>query len=375
MEHNLIKIDSDPKLDSESNTKLPSQTESNRIAFFSLSLSALQQLLTEIYQMPRFRAQQIFSWVYKRGVFDFSQMTDIALESRELLAEVFDFSLPEIVERQISSDGTRKYLFKVQGGELIESVMIKQPNRMTLCVSSQVGCAMGCAFCRTATMKLKRHLSSAEIIGQVMAVIEDAKNFGDSFQNMVFMGMGEPLHNLDGVVTSTNILTDPKGLNLAGKRITVSTSGLVPQIEKFGLSSANINLAISLNATTNEVRSEIMPVNKRYPLELLLETLRNYPLKSRRTITIEYVMLSGVNDSKEDLKRLPKLLNGICCKVNLIPYNTNADLGFKSPSKDIVYHWQKELLRHGVETTVRWSKGQDINAACGQLATSSSKNK
>ena len=378
MENSNIHIDSRTKditAQAGSDNLIPEVEQTEKIPFFSLSRTALEKILTETYKMPRFRAQQLFSWVYKRGVRDFSEMTDIGIESRALLATAFDFTLPEIVDRQISTDGTRKYLFKVSKGELIESVMIKQPNRMTLCVSSQVGCAMGCSFCRTATMKLKRHLGVHEILGQVMAVIEDAKNFGDSFQNMVFMGMGEPLHNLDGVVNATNILTDPKGLNFAGRRITVSTSGLVPQIEKFGQSSANINLAISLNATTDEVRNQIMPVNKRYPLQTLLATLRNYPLKPRRTITIEYVMLAGVNDSKEDLKRLPKLLEGIVCKVNLIPYNTNADLGFRCPSKELVYQWQKELLRSGVETTVRWSKGQDINAACGQLATASGKAK
>lgn len=340
-------------------------------AFYSFSRAALEKLLVEEFDMPRFRAQQIFSWVYRRRIENFSEMTDLSQEAREVLARQFHFRLPKIVERKISLDGTRKYLFEVGEGALIESVMIKQPNRMTLCVSSQVGCAMGCTFCRTATMKLKRHLQTDEIIGQVMAVIDDARNFGDSFQNMVFMGMGEPLHNLENVATAAEILTEPKGLNLAGKRITVSTSGLVPQISALGQSKAQVNLAISLNATTDDIRDSIMPINKRYPLAQLLECLHAYPLKPRRTITIEYVMLSGVNDSIEDLRRLPKLLHKLRCKVNLIPYNTNADLGFASPKHDWVYHWQRELLRHGIETTVRWSKGQDIDAACGQLATAS----
>jgi 23S rRNA (adenine2503-C2)-methyltransferase len=343
--------------------------EGLREPFFRFSRKELEKFLDEKFSLPRFRAEQLFNWVYKRNVYDLSQMTDISLQTRSQLEAAFDFSLPEIAERKISSDGTRKYLFRVGGTDLIEAVMIKQPNRMTLCVSSQVGCAMGCEFCRTATMKLKRHLGTHEIIGQVMAVIEDAKNFGDSFQNMVFMGMGEPLHNVDNVIESNRILTDPKGLGMAGRRITVSTSGLVPQIEKFGQAATGVSLAISLNSTTDEVRSKIMPVNKRYPIEVLLQTLREYPLKPRQTLTIEYVMLKGVNDSREDLKRLPKLLRGIRCKVNLIPYNTNADLGFECPSEEIIYSWQKELFRQGIETTVRWSKGKDIDAACGQLAT------
>lgn len=300
-------------------------------------------------------------------------MTDISLQTRTMLADVFEFSLPKVADRKISSDGTRKYVFSCGENELIEAVMIKQPTRMTLCVSSQVGCAMGCTFCRTATMKLKRHLGVAEIIGQVMAVIEDAKNFGDSFQNMVFMGMGEPLHNVDNVIDANRILTDPKGIGMSGKRITVSTSGLVPQIQKFGQAGTGVNLAISLNASSDEVRSQIMPVNKRYPINVLLDTLREYPLKNRQTLTIEYVMLKGVNDSKEDLYRLPKLLKGLRCKINLIPYNTNAALGFESPREDWIYHWQKELFKSGIETTVRWSKGRDIDAACGQLATASTR--
>jgi len=222
-------------------------------------------------------------------------------------------------------------------------------------------------------MGLKRNLSASEIIRQVLAVIEDAKNFGDMFQNIVFMGMGEPLHNYKPLMAALEILKDPHGLNISGRKITVSSVGLVPAIERFGKSGVEVNLAISLNATTDQVRREIMPITKAYPISDLLQCLKNFPLRKRKRITIEYVMLSGVNDSKEDLQRLPLLLRGIPVKINLIPYNNNAELGFKAPSKELLLAWQDRLLRSGIETTIRWSKGSDIKAACGQLATVSVK--
>jgi len=338
------------------------------IDFFGLTRDELERILIEQFQAPAYRAGQIFQWVYKQGVYDFSQMTNISAALRNSLAALIKFPAPLTVQRQISKDGTRKYLFELDKGNAIEAVMIKQPARMTLCLSSQVGCGMGCTFCRTATMGFQRHLSAGEIMRQVRGVIDDAKQFGDKFSNVVFMGMGEPLHNLKGVVSAVKILTDPMGLGIGPRKITVSTSGLVPAIEKFGQANLDVNLAVSLNATTDEVRTRIMPVNKAFPIDKLLGALRSYPLKPRKKITIEYVMLHGINDTDADLRRLPRLLEGIPSKVNLIPYNPNAGLGFLAPPKETVQKWHSTLTGKGVDAFVRWSKGQDISAACGQLA-------
>lgn len=354
--------------DSPVDTERADPSDSARVDFYGLTREELAALLKERFDAPAFRAAQIFQWVYKHGRTDFTEMTNLSREMRTSLGDLFEFKEAPIRSRQISRDGTRKYLFELEQGAAIESVMIKQPTRMTLCVSSQVGCGMGCAFCRTATMGFQRHLSTSEIIRQVRGVIKDAANFGDMFQNIVFMGMGEPLHNLRGVVNALKILTDPMAFAIGPRKITVSTSGLVPAIEKFGPSGLDVSLAVSLNATTDEVRSQIMPVNKAFPIERLLAALRVYPVKPRKQITIEYVLLAGVNDTDEDLARLPRLLRGIPCKVNLIPYNSNAGLGFDPPSRETVQRWHRTLAGRGLNTTVRWSKGQDIDAACGQLA-------
>lgn len=329
----------------------------------------MAKLLAENFECPKFTVNQLFEWVYKRGVTDFSLMTNISKVLREKLADFFSFATAEIIEREISIDGTRKYLFRVSPDVVVETVMIKQEKRMTLCVSSQKGCGMGCKFCQTAQMGFLGNLSAGDIVRQVLAVREDAKNFDDDFTNIVFMGMGEPLHNFKGVTDCFSILLDNLGLSIGPRKITVSSVGLVPAIKKFGELDTGINLAISLNATTDEVRSDIMRVNQRFNLETLLDCLRNFPLKSKKKITIEYVMLAGLNDSTKDLHRLPKLLKGIPSKINLIPYNDNAELGFQTPSRKKVIQWNTYLNEIGMSSTIRWSKGVDINAACGQLHT------
>lgn len=352
----------------DQNSSMTDVSSENVRDFFQFTREELTAELGEHLGATPYRATQLFQWVYRRGVRDVSKMSNLGKELRETIAQFFRFPMPEIVTRQISSDGTRKYLFALDKGSHIESVMIKQPKRMTLCVSSQVGCGMACAFCRTGTMGFHRNLSTSEIVRQVLGVIHDAAQFNDMFQNIVFMGMGEPLHNFDAVTRAVRILTDPQGLAIPPRKITVSSVGLVPAIKKFGESGVDANLAVSLNATTDEVRSEIMPINKAYPIQVLLDTLRGFPANRRRKITIEYVMLSGINDSDADMRRLPKLLEGIPSKVNLIPYNDNAGLGFITPSPDRIHDWQDYLTRKGLNTTVRWSKGRDIDAACGQLA-------
>lgn len=335
--------------------------------FYNFTRSDLERTLTE-WGEPQFRSRQLFEWVYRHGVTNPNDMSNIGRKARAVLAEKFIFPTTKTISRQISSDGTRKYLLQFESGHSVESVMIKQENRMTLCVSSQVGCGMACSFCRTGTMRLKRNLTTSEIMQQVLAVINDAKNFNDMFNNIVFMGMGEPLHNYKAVVGAIEILKDIFGLAIAPRKITVSTVGLVPAIRRFGEDGLNVNLAVSLNATTDEVRSKIMPINRAFSLAELLQCLRDYPRQGKKRITIEYVMLKGINDKPEDLKRLPKILHGIPSKINLIPYNENAGLGFNTPAREWIHHWQKTLTERGLDTTIRWSKGQDISAACGQLA-------
>ena len=341
-----------------------------------LDEAELTALLSESVKAPTYRAKQIFEWVYRHGAISFDQMTNISARERQMLSEQFFIAQPQQSSREISVDGTRKYLFSVDNGDLVEAVMIKQPTRMTLCVSSQVGCGMACVFCRTGTMGLRRNLRTSEILQQVLGVIRDAANFNDMFRNVVFMGMGEPLHNFEAVTRALKIMNHPNGLAIGPRKITVSSVGLVPAIERFGKMPGLANIAISLNATSDQVRTQIMPINKAYPIAKLMQTLREFPLGPRKRITIEYVMLAGVNDSAADLKKLPQLLRGLACKVNLIPYNANAGLSFqgenlKAPTKDKVMSWQRELCRHGLDVSIRWSKGADIKAACGQLATES----
>lgn len=335
--------------------------------FYSLTKTDLSELLKKHFNAPKFTASQLFEWVYKRGVSDFSLMTNLSKELRAKMESLFSFEEAKKIEREISMDGTRKYLFQVSKDHQVETVMIKQTKRMTLCISSQKGCAMGCSFCQTAQMGFQGNLTAGDIVRQVLAVKKDALNFNDDFQNIVFMGMGEPLHNFKGVTDAMSILLDVNGLAIGPRKITVSSVGLVPAIQKFGNLDTGINLAISLNATTDEVRSSIMPINRKYNLNILLDCLRNFPLRAKKKITIEYVMLAGINDTDADLKRLPKLLKNIPAKVNLIPYNNNADLGFRTPSRKKVLSWNHDLIELGINSTIRWSKGEDINAACGQL--------
>ncbi len=340
------------------------------IELLDLSREELEKDLGDSFGFPSFRAGQLMQWIHRYRHTSFQEMTNFSKQHREGFANRYQVFRPTPTTIQQSRDGTRKFLFELADGEKVETVLIKQLKRNTLCVSSQVGCAIGCKFCRTALMGFKRHLRTSEIIGQVLAVKDDVakRNDGEDFTNIVFMGMGEPLHNFDNVVRAIAILNDNLGLNFSGRKITVSTSGLVPGIEKLGLSNANANLAVSLNATTNQVRDRLIPINKKWPLEALLKALHSFPLLKRQRITIEYVLLHGVNDTLEDLNRLPGLLRGLPSKVNLIPYNQNTGLGFITSPREVIERWQNTLLDKGLNATIRWSKGEDIAAACGQLA-------
>jgi len=293
-------------------------------------------------------------------------MTNLSRALRERLAA--DFVIPRLSPRGVyeSRDRTRKLAFELDGGARFEAVLIPDPPRLTLCVSSQAGCAMGCDFCATARLGLVRQLSVEEIVGQVLAA-RDLLGTNGRITNVVFMGMGEPLHNYENVLRAIHILTAPWGLNVSQRRITVSTVGLLPQIERL-IAETHVHLAVSLNATTDEFRSRIMPINRKYALGSVLEVCRRLPLPQRRRITFEYVLLGGRNDSREDADRLVRLLRGIRCKVNLIPFNAFPHARYTRPSSERVEAFRARLERARIHVTVRTSRGEDILAACGQLA-------
>ncbi len=338
------------------------------VNFFDYTRQDLISYLDEKFSLPSYRAGQLFKWVYARDIADFDCMTDIKKETREILSKDFVFKDLTLRKRLISNDGARKYLFELEDSSCIESVFIKQEKRNTICVSSQVGCAMNCAFCFTAKIGFKRNLSVGEIIGQVRFLLKDAKNFDETFTNIVFMGMGEPFLNYDNVTKAIKILNDEYGFAFSARKITVSTSGIVPRIKDFFNDKVEASLAVSLNATTDEVRNELMPINKTYPMKTLIDTLRKVELKRNRKITIEYVLLKGINDTEADLVRLRKILLGIKAKVNLVPFNGNNESKFKAPLEKSILEFGNELLKSKIMTTIRWSKGKDIDAACGQLA-------
>ncbi len=320
----------------------------------------------------RYRGRQIFQGLFHRRVTSFADLTDISKKLRDALEATFDIDRPKVEQVQASTDGTRKYKLKANDGSIFEAVYIPEVARgsrtNTLCVSSQTGCAVGCKFCFTASLKRNRNLSAAEIVGQVLAVRDDVAPFGERAQvtNIVFMGMGEPLLNYAQVTRAIGILLDPMGAAFPSKRITVSTSGIVPRIYDLGRDLPT-QLAISLNATTNAVRQQVMPITKKWPLEELITALRAYPLQPRRRITIEYVLLGGVNDTIEDARRLPHLLRDIPVKVNLLPLNAHDRTELKTPEWSQVLAFERELKRHGMNAILRRPRGRDISAACGQL--------
>jgi len=330
----------------------------------NLALDDLKERLKAL-SVEKYRFDQVLRWIYERDVADFSEMSNLSKKLREDLSAQFSLERLKVETEQVSSDGTRKYLLRLPDGQTVESVLIPNEGRLTLCISSQVGCAMACRYCLTATVGLKRHLTQWEIVEQVMTVKRNLRE-GERISNIVFMGMGEPMHNLKAVIPAVQVLVDDRCLNLSKRKVTVSTSGLVPEMLEFG-NASDVKLAISLCATTNEVRDVLVPINRKYPLEALLEACRKYPLGKKGKITMEYVMLAGVNDLPEDAKRLTKLLATIPCKINLIPFNEFPGSEFSRPSDESVRRFQKYLLDHGFQTNIRSSRGQDILGACGQL--------
>lgn len=326
------------------------------------------ELLTEVGRLgeKHYRAEQLYSWVFHKGVLEIDEMTDVSKKFRETLKEEFYIKGIEVLDVKTAPDGTRKFLSALEDSSKIESVIIPEEDRLTLCVSTQAGCALGCRFCMTGAGGFTRNLSLSELAGQVFAA-RGLLNEGEALTNIVLMGMGEPLNNYDNVVRFIGVLTDGKGLAFSHNKVTLSTAGIVPNIKRLGQDAPNINLAVSLNATTDEVRTALMPVNKKYPLEELLDALRKYPLGQRRAITIEYVLIKNVNDSFDDARRLVKMMRGIRCKINLIPFNPFPGSKFERPEEQRVLAFHKQIMDAGLFVIVRSSKGAEIQAACGQL--------
>ncbi len=341
-----------------------------RINLLGMSQDALEQFFVEHGDKP-FRARQIMQWIYQRGVTDFDEMTDLSKKLRGWLQQAAEVSLPGIRSRHDSSDGTVKWLFESGSGQAVETVFIPEPGRGTLCISSQVGCALDCAFCATGAQGFNRNLTSGEIIGQVWHAIRELprRDNGDpAVTNIVFMGMGEPLANYRNVVPVLKLLVSDYAYGLSRRRVTISTSGIVPLIDKLG-DECNVSLAVSLHAPNDELRDEIVPINKLHPIAGLLDACWAYTAKhSNRFITFEYVMLRGVNDSLAHADELAELLLGNPAKVNLIPFNPFPGTRFERSSADTIMHFQNRLRQRGLVATTRKTRGDDIDAACGQLA-------
>jgi 23S rRNA (adenine2503-C2)-methyltransferase len=365
-----------------------------RPSLVGLSRIALAEALEKAgvpEKQRRMRARQLWHWIYQRGVTNFAEMTDISKELRAKLEETFHIGRPEISAEQKSTDGTIKWLLRLAPDERgqrheIECVYIPEEDRGTLCISSQVGCTLTCSFCHTGTQKLVRNLTAEEIVGQIMLARDRVKDWPDDLTanpsppasgryvtNVVLMGMGEPLYNFDHVKQAMDIASDGEGISLSKRRITLSTSGVVPEIVRAG-EEIGTSLAISLHGTTDEIRNKLVPLNKKYPIAELLEACRNYPIASNaRRITFEYVMLKGVNDTIADAKRLVKLLEGIPAKVNLIPFNPWPGTAYECSEWDVIEEFAEVLNRAGYASPVRTPRGRDIMAACGQLKSESQK--
>lgn len=314
--------------------------------------------------IPRFHARQVFRWIWKQGVTDFAAMTNLARPLRARLTADFRIGTPTLASRQRSEDGTQKFVLTLGDRRQIESVFIPDTPAQTFCVSTQVGCAMGCAFCLTGKMGLVRHLSAGEIAGQVRLLAQtlELANF-----NIVLMGMGEPLHNYDATMKALRILNEGEGLGVGPRRVTLSTVGLVPMIDRLATEPLMPNLAISLHASTEAQRAALVPPAKKYSVEDILAACRRFPLSRRARITFEYVLLAGVNDAVEDARRLARLLSGIQAKVNLIPLNAAPGIPFERPSDQRIDAFARTLAERDIDVSVRKSRGRDIRAACGQL--------
>jgi len=355
----------------------PGLTNAGLTNLVGLSRDELNAAMTEIGQ-PAFRGKQLWNWIYHRGETDFAKMSNLSKDFRAALAERFVVQRPAITVDRQSIDGTRKWLLKFPDGQEVESVHIPESDRGTLCVSSQVGCTLTCKFCHTGTQKLVRNLTAAEIVGQIMNARDHLGEWpspqdGRMLSNIVMMGMGEPLYNYDNVAKALKIVMDSEGISISKRRITLSTAGVVPMIERAG-AELGVNLAISLHAVTDALRDEIVPINKKYPIAQLMQACRDYPtLTNARRITFEYVMLKDVNDSPADARALVKLIKGIPAKVNLIPFNPWPGAPYERSTDAAINAFSDIVFNAGYASPVRTPRGEDIMAACGQLKSESVK--
>ena len=359
---------------------LPRKLPEGPINLVGLTRDALREALIKAgtpEKQVKMRLGQLWQWIYEKGVRDFEQMTNLSKDYRAFLAKHFVIAIAEVVSKQVSTDGTRKYLVRIAGGHEVETVYIPESDRGTLCISSQVGCTLTCSFCHTGTQKLVRNLTAGEIIGQVMLARDDlgewpapGRNPATSarlLSNIVLMGMGEPLYNFENVRDAMNIAMDPEGIQLSRRRITLSTSGVVPEIARTATEIGCL-LAVSFHATTDEIRDKLVPINKRWNIEALLDALRDYPKASNsERITFEYVMLKGINDSDADAHRLVELIKGIPAKVNLIPFNPWPGAPYERSSNNRINAFSEIVYQAGYASPVRKPRGEDIFAACGQL--------
>lgn len=336
-----------------------------------LSLTKMQAFLVSLGEKP-FRAQQILKWIHHSGITNFDEMTNIGKPLRQKLQDVAEVRPPEIVSQKDSADGTRKWAIRVEGGNLVEAVLIPDGQRGTLCVSSQVGCSLDCSFCSTGKQGFQRDLTASEIIGQVWLAINSFDGFGAKERvvtNVVMMGMGEPLLNFDNVVDAMSLMMDDFGYGISKRRVTLSTSGVVPALDKLGEVS-DVSLAVSLHAPNDALRDQLVPINRRYPISELLAACQRYLDKqtdTHRVVTIEYTLIADVNDSLEQARELAALLRQLPCKINLIPFNPFPNSGYERPSKAAITRFWETLTQAGYVVTVRTTRGDDIDAACGQL--------
>ena len=381
----MTEVTQTSKLLTQNFVTVPRKIPEGPLNIVGLTRSSLREALIKNdtpEKQANMRVGQIWQWIYEKGVRDFSKMTNLAKPYREALEKKFLISVPEIISKNISQDGTRKYLMRIDGGHEIETVYIPEENRGTLCISSQVGCTLTCSFCHTGTQRLVRNLTSSEIIGQILVARDDLGEWPNQeapkpkprlLSNVVLMGMGEPLYNFDNVRDAMKIAMDPEGVALSRRRITLSTSGVVPEIAKTA-EEIGCQLAISFHATTDEVRDKLVPINKKWNISKLLETLKNYPkVSNSERITFEYVMLKNINDSDEDAHRLVKLIKGIPAKINLIPFNEWPGSPFERSDWKQIKSFSDIIYRAGYASPIRTPRGEDIMAACGQLKSATEK--
>ncbi len=337
-----------------------------KLNLLGFSHESLVEFFDSIKQ-PKFRASQLMKWIHQRGVLNFMEMTDFSLELREQLSELAIAEPPEVEDCLISPEGTKKYLIKLDSGSMIEMVIIPEKKRLTLCISSQAGCALQCTFCATGAQGFERNLTPDEIIGQLW-IANFYQQPSQQISNVVFMGMGEPLLNVMPVLSSISLMQHQNAYGLSKRRITLSTSGIVPEIKKLA-SRTDVSLAISLHAANDKLRDEIVPINKKYPLDQLIQSCKDYLINQskRKTITIEYILIDGVNDSLEHAKQLVEVLRGLSCKVNLIPFNPFDGCNYLRSQEKVIQDFKEYLIRKGMITTLRMTRGDAIDGACGQL--------